>query len=152
MLSDFRVTLSQHALSPLVLRIDSLPGAMAALVPLPRGLSGDAKLCGDLGPADAEVDGVVDECIELCFRLVPRRSAALEPLQHLCHRPLGTRLRRLGRIRRLVLRLDDPRRPPDSVTRPAPWLRHASSMRDTPSARGHRRFGSDDAKTTSTGA
>ena len=34
---------------------------MAALVALPRGLPGDTKLCGDLGPAEAQVRGAVDE-------------------------------------------------------------------------------------------
>jgi len=42
---------------------------MAALVPLPRGLPGYTKLCSDLGPADSEVDGVVDECIKCGLRL-----------------------------------------------------------------------------------
>src|SRR5215471_4962945 len=59
----------------------------AALVPLPRGLSRDTELCGYFWPADAEVDGTIDECIELCLRPVSRRSDALEPLQHLRHRP-----------------------------------------------------------------
>jgi integrase len=102
----------------------ALLGAVAALVPLPRGLPSDTELRSDLWPADAEVDGAVDECVKICLRLVFRRSTALESLQHLCHRPIGSRLHRQGRIR-LVLRPDDPRRPPGSLTPPAPWLRHA---------------------------
>jgi len=43
---------------------------MAALVPLPGGLSGDAEPCGDLGPADAKIDSSVDQRIKLCFRFV----------------------------------------------------------------------------------
>ena len=61
------------------------PGAVAALVPLPRGLSGDTKLCGHLGPADSEVNGAVNECIKCGLRIVPCRLTALERRQHLRH-------------------------------------------------------------------
>ena len=97
---------------------------MAALVPLPRGLPGYTKLYGDLGPADSEVDGVVDECIKCGLRLVPCRLTALESLQHLRHGPLGSRLLGSGNIHRLVLCLVGPRRLSGSLTRRALWLRH----------------------------
>jgi hypothetical protein len=53
---------------------------MTALVSLPCSLPGDTELLGDLGPADAEVDSTVDECIELGLRFVSCRSTAFEPL------------------------------------------------------------------------
>lgn len=114
-----------------------------AVVPLPRGLPSDAKLLGDLGPADAEVDSAVDERIKLRLRLISRGSTALEPLQRLRHGPPRRRLRGRGGTYGLGLRLDGPRPMPRSITRPAPRLRHASSMRDTPSGRGRRRLDSE---------
>jgi hypothetical protein len=53
---------------------------MAAPVPLPCGLPADTKLRGDLGPADAKVDGAVNECIELGLRFVSCRPTPFEPL------------------------------------------------------------------------
>lgn len=62
------------------LGIDALSGTVAAPVPLPRGLSADTKLRGDLGPADAKADSAVNECIELGLCFVSCRPTSFEPL------------------------------------------------------------------------
>lgn len=51
---------------------------MTALVSLPCSLPGDTELLGDLGPADAEVDSTVDECIELGLRFVAAAEQVAE--------------------------------------------------------------------------
>ena len=57
--------------------------AMAALIVLPCRLSGDSEPGGDLWPADALLDGVVDERHQFRLCLVPRLPGALDLLKHL---------------------------------------------------------------------
>jgi hypothetical protein len=60
--------------------------AVATLVVLARGLSGDAEPVGDLWPSDALIDGVVDERREFRLCLVPRVPGVLDLLKHLRRR------------------------------------------------------------------
>jgi hypothetical protein len=55
-------------------------GTVSALISLARCLPGDTELGGNLRPADAEVDGLVDERIDLCLRSVFQSLSAIEPL------------------------------------------------------------------------
>jgi hypothetical protein len=60
--------------------------AVATLVVLACGLSGDAEPVGDLWPSDALIDGVVDERREFRLYLVPRVPGVLDLLKHLRRR------------------------------------------------------------------
>jgi hypothetical protein len=57
--------------------------AVATLVMLACGLPGDAKLCGDLRPADANADGVVDQHRKLRLGLFSHEPDALDLLEQL---------------------------------------------------------------------
>jgi hypothetical protein len=63
--------------------------AVATLVVLACGLSGDAEPVGDLWPSDALIDGVVDERREFRLYLVPRVPGVLDLLKHLGCRQVG---------------------------------------------------------------
>jgi hypothetical protein len=56
---------------------------MVALVVLAGCLPGHAQLGGDLGPADAQSDRLVDQSREFRRCLLLRSPGTLNPLQHL---------------------------------------------------------------------
>lgn len=60
--------------------------AVATLVVLACRLSGDLEPVGDLWPADALIDGMVDEHREFRLCLVPRVPGVLDLLKHLGRR------------------------------------------------------------------
>jgi len=60
--------------------------AVAALVLLARRLPGDPELGSDLWPADALIDGMVDERCEFRLCFVPHIPGVLDPLKHLRRR------------------------------------------------------------------
>ncbi len=57
--------------------------AVAALVLLTGRLPGHAEPGGNLWPANAQVDGVIDQHRKVCLRLPLRDPSALDQLQHL---------------------------------------------------------------------
>lgn len=101
---------------------------MSPLVALAGGLSTYAKLGSNLGPANAECHGLVDEYPEFRLGSVPSMSGQLDPLQNLPDRSA----RKLLRAARSVGYRIAPRsraQLPAFLTRPSPSLSHASSMR-----------------------
>ena len=73
---------------------------VAALVLLAGSLPGYAEPCGDLRPADAQADGVVDEQGQFRFRLLLRDAHTLDALQHLRGGHAGNSLRKAWRFHR----------------------------------------------------
>jgi len=97
--------------------------AVAALVVLACRLPGDSELGGDLWPADAQVDGMVDERREFRLCVVPHVPGVLDPFKHLGHRRVGDSLRRVSELCWRLLR--PPRlRAVDPCTRSALRLAH----------------------------
>lgn len=72
--------------------------AVAAQVALAGRLPGEAKLGGDLRPADAEAHRVVDQHREFRFCRLPRDLGTFDPLQYLGWRQLGNLLWRAWRF------------------------------------------------------
>lgn len=101
-----------------------LSGAMAAPVSLACSLSGDTKLCGDLRPADPEVDGTAHDGVKLGLCRVARRPGALDPVKDRCRRSRRRPLRRARGVQRVVRHLAGSRLP-RFLCRAAPRLAHA---------------------------